>query len=524
LVIIFLSNACGPSQAELDTNATQAAAAMLGTQAANAPTATQIPTNTPTSTNTPTISPTSTPTPIPTNTSTSTSIPTDTPLPPLLTINTNHGLDLVFSPDGTLLASGGIEGSEVIIWDSKTGLEIKTLITPYDRIRGMAFSPDGHSLAIESNPKNEVGLWDLEKEQLMGSFHPPEEIDSLGGGNFHVIGFSPDGKLLTIVTISGVFTYDVNSGQIVTKLVDYLGISEPYYGMDFSPDRYIISYGHDIFKFWNVETGGETIFQGFDGDVESADISPDGKIVASGATSGEHPIRLWDFSSLTEIKNFGSQYDIETVAFSPDGTLLAVGYSRGGVELFDVGTGQMVLSIDEHISRVASIVFSPNGKTMAFSGREGPIYLRDISNIPSELPLPTPTSQPNPIAATDVPESTIEIISGHVFWEDTDAPVEGVELIFGEGVAILGEGIMTDEQGNYSAEVDPGSFSITLNWQFAGQSDVPCSRLDFTILGDWNVFPLINLNTGGYLFTAFGPKLSVDEGEEVTLDIQFSCP
>ena len=65
--------------------------------------------------------------------------------------------------------------------------------------------------------------------------------------------------------------------------------------------------------------------------------------------------------------------------------------------------------------------------------------------------------------------------------------------------------------------------SMALNWQFAGQSVAPCSSLDFTLLGEWNVFPLIEFQTGGYLLTAFGPKLSVKAGDEVKLDIQFSC-
>ena len=93
--------------------------------------------------------------------------------------------------------------------------------------------------------------------------------------------------------------------------------------------------------------------------------------------------------------------------------------------------------------------------------------------------------------AADTPGSTTGVVSGQAFWKDTDTPVEGVQLLFGEGIATFGEGITTNAQGNYSEDVNPGSFSITLNWEFAGQSDVPCSNLDFTILGEWNVFPMI---------------------------------
>ena len=79
LAIIVIINACGPSQAELDATATQAAVAMFATQTAEAPTATLTPTNTLTPTSKPTDTPTSTPTAMPTNTPNPTNTPTTTP-------------------------------------------------------------------------------------------------------------------------------------------------------------------------------------------------------------------------------------------------------------------------------------------------------------------------------------------------------------------------------------------------------------------------------------------------------------
>jgi regulation of enolase protein 1 (concanavalin A-like superfamily) len=69
--LIFTSVACGPSKAELDSTATQAAVSLSGTQTAQAPTATATFTPSPTATYTPTVTPTptdtptSTPTPLP---------------------------------------------------------------------------------------------------------------------------------------------------------------------------------------------------------------------------------------------------------------------------------------------------------------------------------------------------------------------------------------------------------------------------------------------------------------------------
>jgi hypothetical protein len=67
--------ACGPSQAELDAQATKVAADIFATQTAEAPTPTPIPTLTPT----PTETPTPTPVPTPTFTPTPSPVPTEPP-------------------------------------------------------------------------------------------------------------------------------------------------------------------------------------------------------------------------------------------------------------------------------------------------------------------------------------------------------------------------------------------------------------------------------------------------------------
>ena len=82
-LIVALLAACGPSQAELDAQATKIAADVFATQTAEAPTLTPTPTPTPTWT------PTPTPTVTPTNTPTPTLTPTLTPTPTATVLPTN---------------------------------------------------------------------------------------------------------------------------------------------------------------------------------------------------------------------------------------------------------------------------------------------------------------------------------------------------------------------------------------------------------------------------------------------------
>ena len=74
-----------------------------------------------------------------------------------LTGRTGNVYSVVFSPDGSTLASGSWDGT-LRLWDTATGERLTTFIGHTGDVRSVAFSPDGSTLASGSEDGT-VLLW-----------------------------------------------------------------------------------------------------------------------------------------------------------------------------------------------------------------------------------------------------------------------------------------------------------------------------------------------------------------------------
>ena len=161
---------------------------------------------------------------------------------------------VTFSPDGTILATGGMRG-ETHLWRVNTGQKLATLtatVAEYPKV--LAFSPDNSTLAV-GYVNNHIRLWDLKTEQERNTALATQQKIWV-----EILKFSPDGKTLLITT------------------------------HDFKMPREI--------QLWDMETDQAlpSIQTGHTVRIQTLKFSHDGKTLASGAADGT--VLLWDWEKI----------------------------------------------------------------------------------------------------------------------------------------------------------------------------------------------------------------------------------
>ena len=273
---------------------------------------------------------------------------------------------VAFSPDGTRIVSGGLDGT-VRLWT----LEGERAAEPFEGhdgwVSSVAFSPDGTRI-VSGGRDGTMRLWTLEGERAAEPFTGHDDPVSS-------VAFSPDGTRIVSGGRDGMVRLWTLEGERAAE--PFTGHDDPVSSVAFSPDgTRIVSGGRDgTVRLWTLE--GERAAEPFEGNedgVSSVAFSPDGTRIVSGGLDGT--VRLWTLEGERAAEPFeGHDGFVSSVAFSPDGVRIVSGGRDGTVRLWTLEGERAAEPFEGHDGFVSSVAFSPDGVRIVSGGRDGTVRL-----------------------------------------------------------------------------------------------------------------------------------------------------
>jgi WD40 repeat protein/class 3 adenylate cyclase len=261
-----------------------------------------------------------------------------------------------FDGDGSLVAAAWPDEGMVRIADPTTGDVVRTIdgldLLPFDT----AFAPDGDRVVVGMIFADHAEVFDVRTGELL--FVLPKHRYSV-----NAVSWSPDGRwIATGSGDSAVRVWDADTGRLEKKLLGHTGVVNT---VDWAPDSSrLVSGGSDgTARVWQVdEVEGREVFTLAAQQTQSgtfAAFSPNGKHVLSGDI-GITAVKIWDLSLQgdAEVVNLPTDYLAPVdVAYLPSGQIVA-SHENGSASIWEAdGTHSAAIGPgggpDEPVWRVA---------------------------------------------------------------------------------------------------------------------------------------------------------------------------
>lgn len=291
-----------------------------------------------------------------------------------------------WSPDGTRVASGGLDGT-VQIWNADTGQHIRIyrgharkhdFMLPIPIVYAVRWSPDSTRIASAGNSAS-IQVWDPTNGQKIVTYEGHSRVLP----SIFYAEWSPDGRRIASTNMSlsyleeAVHIWNADNGRrwLKINLRDALIKSSSPGGVAWSPDgTHIAGAWSQTVQVYQADRGRRILtYNQHRGWITTVNWSPDGKYLASAEVRAIH---VWDATTGTPLGAYvAHNRPIRKFAWSPDGRYIASASEDNTVHIWEPTTGKQVFIYRGHSHYVTAVAWSPDGTRIASASLDKTVHV-----------------------------------------------------------------------------------------------------------------------------------------------------
>ncbi len=249
----------------------------------------------------------------------------------------NFAWPVALHPDGEAMAIG--TPLKPLYWVRGQPLRVPENLDPKQRRPRLAYSPDGKYLMF-APAKGSLQVWDREATQEVAELLQP------ASGIILAIGFDREAKTVWACCANGqVQSWSLPDFKEGARQPIDVGTPALLTAARFNTDATLLATANQVGQVRLHHVSGQlarALALDSNLGVQALAWSPDSQLVAIGTK--DSTIQLWRSNGTRSHECTLSNTDVDNILFSPDGRWLLAGHRAAGMKIWDVVTGQQVLT------------------------------------------------------------------------------------------------------------------------------------------------------------------------------------